>query len=224
MTELNRAEKRKYAQAISRVTNGVWGYKKSLFRVITLTTRAGDDQSVERFGKDLRKLVSWFRKRGYRLEYCGCYEITKDKNLLHWHGILRVAKGYFPITRRMLGDKWNEIHNAFAVQIEPVKKMSFLEKYIIKHMAKDYLAKGVIRNKMLVSNNWERKGIKELIQDFKYWWVNVTGDVYMRTEGWLRLKLVVRRWCECKNDEVYTRNGWFKLIGGKIISEIYERS
>ena len=45
MAELSNSERRRYALALRRVDYGVWGYPISLFRVITLTTREGDDKS-----------------------------------------------------------------------------------------------------------------------------------------------------------------------------------
>lgn len=236
MGELSREEKRKYALALRRVDYGIWGYKGSLFRVITLTTRAGDDNGTKRMGKDVRKLIAWFRKLGYKVEYCGVYELSKKRGLLHWHGILRVKGGFFQVyegeyrkgkgehargNRRALGDKWNEIHNAFAVDLEVVRNMKYLERYINKHMVKDYLSEGIIRNKFLVSGGWMRKGIKELVADYKNWWVNATGDIWVSKAGWLLLKSLVRGWCERKDIRVGNTNGYFGLSDGRIVSEIY---
>lgn len=222
MAELTKGEKRKYALALRRVDYGVWGYTKSLFRVLNLTTRAGDDNGTKRFGKDLRKLIAWFRKLGYEVEYCGVYEFTPENALLHWHGILRVKGGYFPVTRRMLGDKWNEIHNAFVVDIQPVKKMSYLEKYINKHMVKDYLSDGVIRNKFLVSRGWCRGGIGGLIADFKKWYFEVMDTTWMSTASFLLLKSIIRGYCECKETFVGNGVGKFGVFADRrIYSEIY---
>lgn len=221
MSDLSSAEKRKYALAMRRIDYGIWGFKVSSFWVLTLTTREGDDNSVKQFGKDFRKLIAWFRKRGFRVEYCGVYELTPGKELLHWHGILRVRGGYFNITRRELGDKWNELHHAFVVKLEPVRKMAYLQKYINKHMVKDYLAEGVMRNKFLVSKGWSRRGVNDLIDEFKNWWLNVTGDFWMSNEGWAVCKIIIRRWCERENIKVLKDNGFFALSAGKVLAEIY---
>ncbi len=221
MGSLSNAEKRKYALALRRVDYGIWGYARSVFRVVTLTTREGDDNSTRRMGKSIKKLIAWMRKLGYGIEYCGVFELSPGKGLLHWHGILRVKGGYFPVTRRMLGDKWNEIHNAFVVDLAVVKNISYLERYINKHMVKDYLSEGVIRNKFLVSRGWMRSGISELIVDFKKWWVNVTGDIWVSNAGWLLLKTIIRRYCENKNVLVGGTSGHFGLSGGRVDAEIY---
>lgn len=221
MPDLSRDEKRKYAMAMRRVDYGIWGYKTSLFRVITLTTREGDDNTTGKFGKDFRKLIAWFRKLGYKVEYCGVFELSPGKWLLHWHGILRVKGGYFPVSRRELGDKWNELHNAFAVKIESVEKMAYLQKYINKHMVKDYVSGEVIRNKFLVSGGWGRKGVKELIVEFKKWWVNVSGDYCVSSAGWAFLKILVRRYCEGENMKLANQNGCFSLSKGQVRSVIY---
>ena len=222
MSQLMSAEKRKYALAMRRVDYGIWGYPISLFKKITLTTREGDDNSTERFKKDFRKLVVWFRKLGYEVEYCGVFELTPAKQLLHWHGLLRIKSGYFPVTRRELGDKWNEIHNAFAVEIEPVRKMAYLQKYINKHMVKDYLAQSIIRNKFLVSDGWMRKGYKEIIAEFKHWWRNGSGELWLAKEAWNVLNRVVKKFCEGEDVVVKANFGFFKLVDGRVDDEIYE--
>lgn len=247
MAGLTRYEKRKYALALRRIDYGIWGHPISLFYVITLTTREGDDNTTERFGKDVKLLIRWIRKLGYKVEYCGVYELSDEKGLLHWHAILRVKGGYFKLyegerrddkhrwkgkdgtiyskhinaNRKALGDKWNELHNAFVVKIQPTISRAFLGKYINKHLVKDYLAEGVIRNKFLVSSGWMRKGVKELVVEFKHWWVNINNDIWVSNAGWALLKIIIRKWCEGKNIRVGNDNGYFDLSAGRITAEIY---
>lgn len=90
-------DRRKYAQSLRRIESGVWGYAKSLFYVIHLTTREGDDNSSERFVGDFRKLVKWFRSLGYVLHYCSAMGFTPGKGLVHSHGLLRVKGGFLKL-------------------------------------------------------------------------------------------------------------------------------
>lgn len=78
---MEQAEKRKYAQAMRRIEVGVWGYRKSLFRAIHLTTREGDDNSTERFTRDFRLLIKSWRKMGYDVEYCGAMGLYAGKGV-----------------------------------------------------------------------------------------------------------------------------------------------
>ena len=97
MGELSKAEKRKYALAMRRIDYGIWGYSVKLFFEMTLTTREGDDNSTERFGKDVGKLIKWMRGLGFTIAYCGVYELSPGKRLLHWHGLLRVKGGFLKL-------------------------------------------------------------------------------------------------------------------------------
>jgi hypothetical protein len=219
---LTLAEKRKYALALRRVDYGVWGFPVSLFKVITLTTRQSDDNSTGRFVKDFRKLIAYYR-RYFNIEYCGVFEISPKSNLLHWHGLLRIKGGYFPVSRRMLGDKWNEIHHAFAVQIENVEHMNYLNKYINKHMVKNYISEEIIRNKFLVSRGWARAGIKVLSDDFRNWWRNASGDIWVSEAGYNTLNELIWRYCKKIPIVVRLENGYFIMDKtGKYIGELYE--
>ena len=63
--------------------------------------------------------------------------------------------------RRELGDRWNKYHGAFVVQITEVVSRKDLEKYILKHILKEYI--GIdedVRNKFLFSRGWMRGGWK----------------------------------------------------------------
>ena len=44
--------KRRYARGMNRVQSGVWGKNIARFRSVTLTTRAGDDNSWGRMSGD----------------------------------------------------------------------------------------------------------------------------------------------------------------------------
>jgi len=223
MGYLSKEDRRRYAKAMRRIEYGVWGKPLSLFRKITLTTRKGDDNSCKRFGKDFRKLIAIFRGLGYSLEYCGVLELSPKNHLLHWHVLFRVKGGYFPITRRKLGDMWNEIHNAFAVDIKNINKGKELVEYINKHMVKSVLnSEGEIRNKFLVSKGWLPGGWSALVSEFKNWWVNGSGDIWMGREGYVQLNNILKRACEAQNTILKTRFGYIEVVGFKVRSaEIY---
>ena len=142
-------EKAQYAMGMRRLNLGFWGYPLSTLRAIHLTTREGNDNTTKVFARDLRKLVSSFRAEGYDVQYCGVLEYTPEKGLLHWHGLVRIKGGYFPVTRRMLGDRWNVCHGAFVVQIQPVDTKKELREYVGEEEN--------IRNKFLFSKGWMRE-------------------------------------------------------------------
>ena len=131
---LNHNDKTKYALGMRRLNVGCWGFPLENLRAVHLTTREGDDNSSWRFSKDLRKLVNSFRREGYEIEYCGVLELSPKKHLLHWHGLFRIEGGFFisddmRVARRTLGDRWNELHGAFAVKMVPVTHTLELEQY-----------------------------------------------------------------------------------------------
>jgi hypothetical protein len=209
--ELTSAEKRKYAMAMRRLNLGIWGYPVSTLRAVHLTTKEGNDNTPWVFARDLRKLVSSFRRDGYDLEYDGALEFSPDNHLLHWHGIFRIKGGFFvrpmiswqdkAAVRRELGDRWNKYHGAFVVQITEVASRKDLEKYILKHILKEYI--GVdedIRNKFLFSRGWMRKGWKK-VEDLAKLWVlggpesdGGLSAMYMTKEGWDRVNEIVEGW------------------------------
>ena len=230
MNTINKKQKRTWALSNHRVNVGVWGFKISLFKEITLTTRESDmlpgkngvKKTACKFGKDFQRLIKYFRDEGYEIEYCGCFELSPDKKLLHWHGLLRIKYGYFPISRRELGDLWNKYHNAFAVSIKNVYDTEGLKKYVIKHLLKEYLNQGLIRNKFLVSKGWSRYFVKELESEFKRWWVNgCEAGSWMSTYGYRLMNQTVQKWCEKGIVGVYASWGRFIAKGDKIDAEIF---
>lgn len=110
------------------------------------------------------------------------------------HGIIRVKGGYFlgamdmkedkAKVRRQLGDAWNEVHGAFAVQVDKVKKYSDMTTYISQHILKDYSSAGMPRNCFLVSGGWRRDGVKNIVQEVKDWWISGTGYTWLNNAGW----------------------------------------
>ncbi|MGB5924890.1 MAG: hypothetical protein WBH01_02205 [Dehalococcoidia bacterium] len=211
--ELTSAEKRKYAMAVRRLNLGIWGYAISSLRAVHLTTREGNDNTPWVFARDLRKLVNSFRRDGYDLEYNGALEFSPEKHLLHWHGIFRIKGGFFlrpmisgedkAAVRRELGDRWNKYHGAFAVQITEVASKRDLEKYILKHILKEYI--GVdedMRNKFLFSRKWMREGWKK-VEDLAKLWVlggpesdGGLSAMYMTKEGWDKVNEIVQAWAQ----------------------------
>jgi len=208
--ELTHNEKVKYAMAMRRFNIGIWGWSVSVFRKIVLTTREGNDNTTAVFAKDLRKLVSSFRAEGYDVQYCGAFEYTPQKGLLHWHGLLRIKGGYFPITRRMLGDKWNEIHGAFVVEIKPVDTGKQLKEYILKDIMKQYLGEDEIRNKFLFSKAWMREGWKMTEGIAKGWVLGGESAIFMNKERWALVNEIMLAWAEKRTVELLG-----KIVDGK---------
>jgi hypothetical protein len=206
--ELSHNDRTKYALGMRRLNVGCWGYPIGNLRAVHLTTKEGDDNSAYCFSKDLRKLVSSFRRDGYDLEYCGVLEFTPVKHLLHWHGLFRIAGGFFVsddlrVVRRTLGDRWNEYHGAFAVKIVPVTHTYELEQYIMKHILKEYVGEEVeIRNKFLFSKGWMREGWKEVENLAKSWCLGGGEEcggfsaIFMTKEYWDLVNEIVKAWAE----------------------------
>ena len=215
--ELTHSEKMKFAQGMRRLNLGYWGYHVSTLRAIHLTTREGNDNTTKVFARDLRKLILWFRGMGYDVQYCGCLEFTPGKHLLHFHGLVRVKGGYFPVTRRMLGDKWNEVHGAFRVQMDFVKNNRELRAYITKHIMKEYLGEDAqIRNKFLFSKGWMRSGWKEVEAIAKGWATGGLGGLYMDKKKWGLVNEIMLAWAE-KQNRMFTG----KIVDGKRTGYLY---
>jgi hypothetical protein len=208
--KLSHSDKMKYAQGMRRLNLGYWGYPVSILRAFHLTTREGDDNTTKTFAKHLRKMVNDWRAAGYDIEYCGALEYSPGKGLLHLHGLLRIKGGYFldgniHKVRRMLGDKWNKIHNAFVVQITYVKNNQELREYIIKHIMKEYLGEDEdIRNKFLFSKGWMRSGWKQVNDLAKLWALGgLESDgglstMYMDKKRWDKINEILQSWAEKK--------------------------
>lgn len=195
--ELTHSEKMRYAQAMRRLNLGYWGYPVSTLRAIHLTTREGNDNTTKVFAEDLRKLVGGYRAEGYDVQYCGALEYTPGKGLLHWHGLFRIKGGYFPVTRRMLGDSWNVCHGAFVVKIAPVKSNKELREYIVKHVMKEYVGEDEnIRNKFLFSKGWMRPGWKDVESIAKEWVLSGLETTWIGKDGWNLVNKIVFGWAE----------------------------
>lgn len=211
--KLTHAERRKYAMAMRRLNLGIWGYPVSTLRAVHLTTKEGDDNTNWVFTRDLRKLVKSFRDDGYDLQYNGALEFSPEKHLLHWHGIFRIKGGFFlkpmiswqdkAAMRRELGDRWNKYHGAFVVQITEVASRKDLEKYILKHILKEYIGIGEdMRNKFLFSRGWMREGWKKVEDLAKLWVLGGTesdggmSPMMMTKEGWDKANEIVKSWAE----------------------------
>ena len=209
--KLTHGEKMKYAMAMRRLNLGFWGYPISTLKAIHLTTREGNDNTTKVFARDLRELVSGFRAEGYGVQYCGALEYTLGKGLLHWHGLFRIKGGYFPVTRRMLGDRWNEIHGAFVVKIVPVNTNKELREYITKHIMKEYVGEDdEIRNKFLFSKGWMRDRWKEVEGIAKGWVLGGLDGMYMNKERWDLVNKIMLAWAE-KRKAMFVG----KIIDGK---------
>jgi hypothetical protein len=215
--ELTHNEKAKYAVAMRRLNLGYWGYALSTLRAVHLTTREGNDNTPEVFARDLRKLVGSFRAEGYELEYDGALEYSPQKGLLHWHGLFRIKGGYFPVTRRMLGDKWNKYHGAFVVKITPVNTNKELREYVVKHILKEYVGEDDrIRNKFLFSKGWMRGGWKGVEGIAKLWVLDGKSPLWMDKERWDLVNEVVQAWAEKRTVEF---SG--KVVDGKRTGYLY---
>lgn len=215
--ELTHGEKMKYAMAMRRLSLGYWGYRVSTLKALHLTTREGNDNTTKVFAGDLRKLVGEFRAEGYDVQYCGALEYTPQKGLLHWHGLLRIKGGYFPITRRELGDRWNRIHGAFVVKIEPVRTNKELREYIVKHILAEYVGEeDTIRNKFLFSRGWMREGWKEVESIGKGWVLSGLDTTWMGKDGWNLVNKIMLAWAE-KREAMFIG----KMVDGKRAGYLY---
>jgi len=225
--ELTHGERMKYAMGMRRINLGVWGYPISTLKAIHLTTREGNDNTTGVFARDLRKLIGGWRIEGYDVQYDGALEYSPGKGLLHWHGILRIKGGYFPITRRMLGDRWNECHGAFVVQIKPVGNKAELSDYIIKHILKEYVGEeDGIRNKFLFSKGWMRAGWKEVEGIAKLWVLGGRDTIYMDRRKWNKVNEIMLAWAE-KRTVLFTgeivdgeRTGYVWMEMGRIYEAV----
>jgi len=219
--------------AMRRLNLGIWGHAISTLRAVHLTTKKGDDNTPWVFASDLRKLVKSFRRDGYDLEYNGALEFSPEKHLLHWHGIFRIKGGFFlkpmiswedkAAVRRELGDRWKKYHGAFAVQITEVASKKDLEKYILKHILKEYI--GVdedMRNKFLFSRGWMREGWKKLEELVKLWVLGGPESdgglsaMYMTKEGWDKVNEIVQAWAE-KETAMFSGEG----VNGELSGHLY---
>jgi len=222
--ELTHGEKVKYATAMRRLNLGFWGYPLSTLRAIHLTTREGNDNRTEVFARDLRKLVSSFRAEGYDVQYDGALEYTPKKGLLHWHGLFRIKGGFFISgdihrCRRVLGDRWNEFHGAFVVQITKVNSNKELKEYILKHIMKEYLGEDDnIRNKFVFSKGWMREGWKEVESLAKTWVLGGLDTKWMDKERWSLVNKIMLAWAE-KQDAIFLG----KVVDGKRTGYLYMR-
>ena len=215
--ELTHSEKMKYAQAMRRLNLGIWGYPLSTLRAIHLTTREGNDNTTKVFSRDLRKLIVWFRGMGFDIQYCGVLEFTPGKHLLHFHGLVRIKGGYFPVSRRMLGDKWNEIHGAFVVKKTGINNHKKLREYILKHIMKEYLGEDAqIRNKFLFSKGWMRSGWQEVQGVAKGWATGGLGGLYMDKKKWSLVNEIMLAWAE-KQNHMFTG----KIVDRKRVGYLY---
>jgi hypothetical protein len=221
--KLTHNEKAKYAVAVRRLNLGYWGYALSTLRAVHLTTREGDDNTSGVFARDLRKTVGMYRSEGYGLEYCGALELSPGKRLLHWHGLWRISGGYFPVTRRMLGDRWNECHGAFVVKMTPVNTNKELREYIVKHILKEYVGEDErIRNKFLFSKGWMREGWKEVQGIALLWVLDGKSSVWMNKERWALVNEIMQAWAEKRTVEFSgvvidgERTGYLYMVRGRI--------
>jgi len=236
---LSHNDRTKYARGMRRLWLGIWGHPVSTLRAVHLTTKEGNDNTPWVFAKDLRKLVGSFRGEGYDLQYDGALEFSPGRHLLHWHGLFRIKGGYFvkpmiswqdrAVVRRTLGDRWNECHGAFVVDIEPVEMRRALREYILKHIMKEYI--GVdedIRNKFLFSRGWMREGWKK-IEDLAKLWVlggyesdGGISAMLMTKEGWDKVNEIVQAWAESKTIIFFgesvggERSGYLNMELGRI--------
>lgn len=243
---MEKEERSKYARGINKIQLGVWGFKTDRIYSIHLTTRLGDDNSTARFGKDFRKLIRWMRSLGYKVEYCFAMGLTPEKGLLHGHGLIRFGGSSIKLydgavrssktwrdgknklhskhidgNRRALGDKWNQCHGAFSVDLAGFYGKETFEKYITKHIMKDYINASMIRNSFLMSFGWKRKGYENIITEVKDFWEQGTGN-WLGTDGWRLANKAVKAYCERTNLLFTTSFGGLFMTRGKCSWDLYD--
>jgi len=221
---LSHGEKKKYAMGMRRLNLGFWGYKLKTLFALHLTTREGDDNTEKVFARDLRGLIGGFRGQGYEVEYCGALEHTPGKGLLHWHGLLRVKGGYFPVEEDEVADRWYRLHGAWQVKFKRVKTEKELRKYILKHVLAEYVGEEEgIRNKFLFSRGWMRPGWKEVEEIAKGWVLGGGSSIWMTKEGWDLVNKILKAWAE-KRKVMFVgrvvdgeRTGYLYMERGRIV-------
>lgn len=238
---MEKADKVRYAKGIERIKGGIYGFSNTLFFAVNLTTREGDDNQFERFSKDFKKLVRWMRG-SHTLEYCGVMGLTPQKGLVHGHFIFRVKYGYFKLysgkekdnreawfderglkhtkhidaNRKALGDKWNEIHNAFVVHMGDFPEGFEIERYISEHVMKDYTVNGMYGRRFLVSGGWRKKFSVRDERFIKNWWRNSITTACMTSDDYRLLSIVRKKICEGETFDVGNINGVARIEKGII--------
>ena len=227
---LEMKKKRRYAKAMKRLEYGTWGYAPSLFRKLTLTTRGGDDNSVERFLKDLKELRRRCAALGYEIEYAGGIGYTPKKGLVHWHGLWRIKGGYFlcPLedTKRVAEQKirklWLEIHNAFEIEFDSVDSGNDLQKYIVKHILKDLMDSAYGLERLNGSKGWPRPGVKEALKLIEYFVSKGKGRRVISQDGWARVNEMEKVFC--MGDNHLWRDGMLNLWVHEHFCELHDLS
>lgn len=230
--KLTDAERRLYAMLMGRARKGVYGHLVPGFWCIHLSTRKGDDNSLERLRADFVTLMAWIRSLGYKVQWFGGMGYTPKAGLVHCHAILRVEGGNLAITRRMLGDKWNEIHGAFAVQItRSARTLENVLKYVTQHVLKDMFRaemegdgdsgvrgrRGACSKYELRSRDWLPRGWQRFRKVLVNWYSGGHGGFTMRKEDWKNVDKWVRLWCESKDFTIHGLYGYIKVVNGEIV-------
>lgn len=242
--------KRKYALGIRRIELGVFGYDSSRLFAVHLTTRKGDDNSVKKFKKDYRELVSCIRDKGFNIEYCGALGYSPDNQLLHFHGLFRAEKGFLKLydgavkgkrwrmvsdgkwtsdhmnaNRRALGDMWNVIHNAFVVEITSYMNSDDFVEYVASHIMKDISVSGLDSGLFLCSRKWRTRGYEAVVKEFKDWYIEGANLPWLDKFGWQLVNKVVQCFCEHRSVEVRQDFGHFSIDSkGRVLESVFYES
>lgn len=243
---LTKDQKRKYAMGVSRLNKGIWGYKRSNFFKIHLTTKQGNDNSQATFSADFKKIVKRIREKHPEMEYCGATGYTPENSLLHGHFIIRIKGGILKLyegemlnlsikwqgengewhtehddkNRVTLGNWWDEIHGAFAVGMPTgfPKESDFIT-YITQHIMKDYTNTDMAENRFLVSRKWSNfdNHHKERL---KRMWHKIYNE-WMGKQGYEILRLLEFAVCSKSTTMIYTdqeKRGVIKVVLGEVVS------
>jgi hypothetical protein len=117
----------------------------------------------------------------------------------------------------VLGDRWNQYHGAFVVEIKPVGSMEELREYILKHILKEYIGEGEsIRNKFLFSRGWMREGWKDIESLGRRWVLGGLERRWMDKEGWSVVNELMLAWAEKR--EVVLKGA---VVDGKSTGYVY---
>lgn len=193
MSELSLNERRRYAKAYNRVESGIWGRDLSKLFEVSLTTRLGDDNTYRRLRMDYIKLVKRVRYLGVSVDYYAVPELSPDNSLIHLHCIWYMRNGR--ISKVELQDMWKELHGAVQVDLKEVITQEAVQKYVVKHLLKDYLVKEEFKAGALMSRGWLPQGAKKFhkvlcrwANERKYKWWNI--DIWQVVNG------LYEEWCK----------------------------
>ena len=190
-------EWRKYFRARDRGRAGSEGDSFREFRVdefvkYELTTREGDDNTYKRMANDHKVLLHYLRKKGYKLSYIACTELSPNKGLMHLHGMFRGVK--LP-DHALLKDIWSRLHNAPIVWIQSCWDKDNVVDYAVKHVVKQYPETSRNGQRLMLAKDWMPKNYQVVKKLLNAAALKMIMDGIGSKQVWERVNEVFYRWC-----------------------------